>query len=530
MKIWREIAKWSVFTSCFTMTLATPLSAEDVKLRMKGGGFEISGELKAYNGTTYAILSNELGNLTIDANRFDCITPNCPTGPYTAPQSSSISAATISGETRIAGSNTIGNALMPAIIDAFAKRNGLKTQRVVGQNPLDLKIGLLDTSERPIATIDLARHGSSTSFRELEAHSAEIGMSSRRIKTEEVTKLGAAGLGDMLSPSNEHVIGLDGLVVIVSSNNPLVSVPQDKLAGIFAGTITDWAELGREPGKINVYAPTEDSGTYETFKLLVLDPGKLKLSPETKRTENHKEQSDWVAADKDGIGFVGIAYQRNAKALNIELTCGMIARPSVFSMKTEEYPLTRRLYLYTDGHPRSPLARAILDFALSNEAQPVVRGVDFIDQSPEGLAIDDQQARVAFALSSQNPDFSLPIMRRFLSDTKAAHRLSTTLRFQLNSTALDSKAQGDIRRLAAELKSDRNKGKQVMLLGFADALGSGPANESLSLARAQSVNSALRAVGYSGAIVAGYGEMSPVACNDTPESRNMNRRVEVWIR
>lgn len=110
------------------------------------------------------------------------------------------------------------------------------------------------------------------------------------------------------------------------------------------------------------------------------------------------------------------------------------------------------------------------------------------------------------------------------------HRLSTTLRFQLNSTALDSKAQGDIRRLAAELKSDRNKGKQVMLLGFADALGSGPANESLSLARAQSVNSALRAVGYSGAIVAGYGEMSPVACNDTPESRNMNRRVEVWIR
>ncbi|MCB1506394.1 MAG: OmpA family protein [Hyphomicrobiaceae bacterium] len=69
-----------------------------------------------------------------------------------------------------------------------------------------------------------------------------------------------------------------------------------------------------------------------------------------------------------------------------------------------------------------------------------------------------------------------------------------------------------------------------MLFGIADTLGSGPANERLSLARAQSVESALRAVGSTGAAVAGYGEMSPVACNDTPESRNLNQRVEFWIR
>jgi phosphate transport system substrate-binding protein len=28
----------------------------------------------------------------------------------------------------------------------------------------------------------------------------------------------------------------------------------------------------------------------------------------------------------------------------------------------------------------------------------------------------------------------------------------------------------------------------------------------------------------------GFGELSPVACNDTQEGKAINRRVEVWIR
>lgn len=519
-------------TAIMSLSLAwtSPAFAEEVQLRMKGGGFEITGELKAFDGARYTITSDALGDLTIDASRFDCVSPSCPRGPVRADDGSNLAPAEIRGVTRIAGSNTIGNALMPAMITEFVRRNGFKAVSIVGQNPLDLKMRILDSTDQEVASLDLARHGSSTSFRELEARTAEVGMSSRRVTAEEVAKLSAAGLGNMLSPANEHVLGLDGLVVIASPSNPIASLPQDKLAAIFAGTIRDWSELGRAPGKINVYAPDKDSGTFETFNLLVLKPAALALSPEAKRTENHKEQSDWVAGDDNGIGFVGIAYQGNAKALNIELACGMVAKPSVFSMKTEEYPLTRRLYLYTASRPKSPLARGILDFALSAEAQDVVRNVDFIDQKPEGVSISDQQARVAFTVTSDNPEFSLPVVRRFLEDTRNATRLSTTLRFELGSATLDTKAQADIRRLAQILRGEAYVGKRVMLLGFADAIGPGEANLRLSVARASSVQSALAVAGFVGATVAGYGEMSPVACNDTPESRNKNRRVEVWIK
>lgn len=523
--------KWfnaTLLASFLAATAVTPVEAAEVRLQLKGGGFEITGELEAYDGEKYVVTSPVFGRMTIDGRRFDCLGDNCPSGPvraavprFTGP---------VSGDIVIAGSNTIGNALMPALIETFAERSGLEATRVVGNDPLELTFQLNNSNGQQVASVRLLRFGSSTSFKELEARKTEIGMSSRRIKQGEVAKLAVAGLGNMLQPTYEHVLGLDGLMVIVGPDNAAVSLSIESVAKIFAGEITDWGQLGLPAGPINVYAPAEDSGTYDTFKNLVLKPRNLKLTPNAKRTENHAQQSDWVAADPQGIGFVGIAYLRNSKALNIQSPCGLITRPTRFAMKTEEYPLTRRLYLYTPGTPKAPLARQILDFALSNEAQEVVADNDFIDQRPETLGFKGQAARIAYALNAEAEDFDIQAMRSLITDISQAERLTTTLRFQVGSFALDSKSEQDLQRLAGLLKEPEFKDKQVLLLGFADAVGSYEPNLRLSERRAQTVAEALRSQGYEGAITKGYSELAPVACNDTPENRGFNRRVEVWLK
>ncbi|MDX2290561.1 MAG: phosphate ABC transporter substrate-binding/OmpA family protein [Hyphomicrobiaceae bacterium] len=500
--------------------------AEEIRLQLKGGGFEMTGELKSFDGKRYLIVSPVFGQLTIETERFDCISPNCPTAPVALQPPAGVA----SGQVAIAGSNTIGNALMPALIEAYAEAAGLQATKVVGANPLDMDVKLKSRDGRDVATAKLARHGSSTAFDALEKGVAEIGMSSRRIKTDEVQRLRAAGLGDMTAPTHEHIIGLDGLTIIVGPDNPAVSISIENAAKVFSGQITDWAEVGLPPGPITVYAPQDANGTFETFNLLVLAPRKLKLTATAKRTENHAEQSDWVAADPLGIGFVGVAYQRNAKSLNIEAACGLITRPTKFSMKTEEYPLSRRLYLYTAGTPKTPLARSLLEFALSEKAQPVVAAADFIDQKPETLNFRDQGARIAYALNAQTEDFDLASMRTLITDISKAERLSTTLRFEIGSSNLDNKAQQDIRLLASLMQTPAYKGRELMLLGFADAIGSYEANLRLSVQRSRAVEGALRAAGFGGALVKGYSELAPVACNDTPEQRNFNRRVEVWLR
>lgn len=72
---------------------------------------------------------------------------------------------------------------------------------------------------------------------------------------------------------------------------------------------------------------------------------------------------------------------------------------------------------------------------------------------------------------------------------------------------------------------------RIEVQGHTDSVGSNEDNLRLSQLRAQSVSSALLSRGVaSGRInTVGYGESMPVASNDTPAGREMNRRVEIKI-
>ena len=64
-------AGFAAVASCLAMVASTSASAEQVTLRVKGGGFEVSGELKSFDGARYVIDTPVLGRMTLDAARFD---------------------------------------------------------------------------------------------------------------------------------------------------------------------------------------------------------------------------------------------------------------------------------------------------------------------------------------------------------------------------------------------------------------------------------------------------------------------------
>ena len=73
--------------------------------------------------------------------------------------------------------------------------------------------------------------------------------------------------------------------------------------------------------------------------------------------------------------------------------------------------------------------------------------------------------------------------------------------------------------------------RRIMVEGFTDSTGDETYNLGLSERRALSVRQALldRGVEYARIEFKGYGEDFPVATNDTPAGRQMNRRVEIII-
>jgi phosphate transport system substrate-binding protein len=513
--------------------------APEVTLRIKGGGFELKGRLRSFDGARYVIDNKVFGTMTLDAANMECIGLGCPSAPAVAAAPNLVVRPPPQGAgsslVGIHGSNVVGWELMPALIRGYAARVGANTSVLAGTNPLEERYKLIGGNGGQIGIFDLKRYGTHTAFTALEDGSAQIGMASRPINDEEAARLARAGTPNVRSPQHEHVLGLDGLLIIVSQDNPAVSLSIENIAKIFSGRLTDWSQVGLPAGKINIYSVSRQSGTFSTFNALVLQPRNLALAPSAQLLLSNAEVSDAVAADPNGIGLASFAFLRNAKGLNIESSCGLITRPSVFTVKTEEYPLTRRLYLYTVNRPADQHVQGFLNYALSKEAQPVIADANFVDQSPDSLGFDDQGGRIAYALNASNEDFDIVQMRQLIADMNGARRLSITFRFKIGSFELDTKARADVDRLAELMRSPELRGKRTLLLGFADAVGPYQANSTLSLRRATQVRDTLLAVAkgtLNPAFVVhkGFSELAPVACNDQLEGRNLNRRVEVWVR
>jgi phosphate transport system substrate-binding protein len=164
------------------------------------------------------------------------------------------------GRLGIHGSNTIGARLMPSIVEAYAASIGASVLRRAGDDPEQVELQLTSQAGAPLAVVDIRSHGSGTGVPGLIGGKATIGMLSRPINEKEADALAKAGWPDLRNPAFERVLALDGVLVLVAPDNPLASLTMEQIAGIFAGTISDWGAVGGRPGRINIYARDNKSG------------------------------------------------------------------------------------------------------------------------------------------------------------------------------------------------------------------------------------------------------------------------------
>ena len=410
---------------------------------------------------------------------------------------------------RLSGSNTIGESLAPALAQEFLKQQGATDVKTIpGDRDDEVFVRGILPGDRAPKAIQIHAHGSATAFEDLANGQADIGMASRKIKSEEAMQL--AGLGDMASPECEHIVGLDGIAVIVSRANRVRTLSKDQIAQIFEGTVGNWLQVGGLDGAIHLYARDDKSGTYDTFRTLVLDNAALAAS--AKRVEDSRKLSDAVAQDPNGIGFVGLTYVQETEALAVYENGAAALLPTPFTVATEDYALSRRLFLYTAAQPRQELTRRFVDFALSGVGQNIVAEVGFVGQNVSAAAAAASSAAV-------------PADYRRL--TSGYDRLSLDFRFREGSSQLDNKAVADLSRVVTFVTDLHYSGDDLVLLGFND---SKEAAQNLSKARADAVAQQFEQRGVKAATVMGLGSQIAVAANDTPEGRQRNRRVEIWLK
>jgi phosphate transport system substrate-binding protein len=411
---------------------------------------------------------------------------------------------------RLRGSSTIGATLAPQLALAFLTQAGSR----------DAKI---DDSERPhnratvkghaggqLVTFVIDYPGSKAAFECLGTKSCEIGMASRPVTAEEAQSLSA--IGDVTSPAAEHVVAMDGIAVVVNRANRIEKLSVEQIGDIFGGGITDWSQIGGSAGPIHRYIRDKRSGTYETFVQLAMH-GKDIPTTNAKVLDDNGDLSDAVAADEGGIGFAGLPYVRGSKAIAVQDGDAVALSPTSFTVSTEDYAFSRRLFFYTPEHPSQGLTSKFVDYALSDEGQKVVARAGFVS-----LAID---------MASPPQPANAP--DAYTSVVSGAHRLSFNFRFRAGTSAVDGKATQDLARLARYLRATSSHG-EVSLFGFADNQGAEARNIEISQQRAKSVADVLKQGGIESKNVIGFGSALAIAPNTTAEGRNKNRRVEIWLK
>lgn len=513
----------AIFAALLFFLMPLAAAAQDVTLTSRDGGVEISGTLLGFDGEFYRV-ETIYGELTVDGSGVTCEGPGCP------------NLLDFVAEVDFSGSSTIAEVLMPALLEGFALRNGFGVQRI------NLNDTLVDyvLSDRQFQKT-LARFGfrittTDEGFADLLADEADVVLALREIRPDERARAREAGMGDMTDRNRSRVLALDAMVPIVAPGNPVKAISMTDLAAAFSGEITNWSQLGGPDAPIILHLPDAGSGLSQAVEDRLLRPVGLELPEEVKRHRVSSALSRAVTTDPFALGLVSYAEVGNARMLTLTGPCGFTLEATRRTIKTEDYPLTSPMFLYMPARRLPKVARDFLAYLRGPAAQIVIRRVGFVDQAPEEISINRQGNRFANAIAAAGPEVTLDEIQRMVSTLRPMVRLTTSFRFEAGSTRLDAQSRSNVEQLARSIEAGVYDARLLSFVGFSDGEGPAPANLEIARRRATGVRDAVLAAAETAnpervtMNIEAYGEAMPMACDDSAWGRQVNRRVEVWLR
>ncbi|MGX9356109.1 phosphate ABC transporter substrate-binding/OmpA family protein [Roseobacteraceae bacterium S113] len=497
------------------------VAAQDVTFTSRDGSIEVEGNLLGFDGEFYRV-DTIYGELTLDASGVLCEGPGCP------------NLEDFVAQMRVSGAASVAEVLMPALIEAFASRNGLTARRITADATHFTYE--LENEARVVGRFAFRVTNTDEGFADLLADEADITMAAREIRRAEVQRARAAGLGDLTDVNRSRVVALDGLVAVTAAGHPVSALSTEQLSRIFAGEVTNWVALGGPDAPIELHLPASETGFAQAVEDELMRPVGRKLSQTIMRHATPRGVSEAVTRDFLGLGITTYSARGNARAITLSGPCGFSLSAARRTIKTEDYPLTAPLFLYLPARRLPKLARDFLAFTRSGPAQIVIRRAGFVDQAPEEVSINQQGDRFANAIAVSGAEVPLPELKRMVSRLSGQARLTTSFRFETGSARLDAQSRSNVQQLARALEAGQYDGRDMMFVGFSDGQGPAEPNRTIAARRAEAVMRAVSEAAETANLdrvrlsTEAFGEALPMACDDTAWGRSVNRRVEVWVR
>ena len=270
--------------------------------------------------------------------------------------------------------------------------------------PITSLVGEAFKEENPDVSVTVNGPGTGDGFKLFCAGETDISDASRPIKEEEAALCAEAGIDYVEIP-----VAFDALSVITNADNDGVDcLTLEDLYGLVGQESDDvdtWAKANdvtatsdQPDDELEIFAPGQESGTYDSFVELALkDLTEERLGEGTEKATrtfgglaDDNQIIEGIQSSDTSFGWVGFAFadQAEVKKLEIDSGKGCVA-PSAETVVDGTYPLARTLYIYvnTARAEEEPAVAAFVDYFLDN-------GTTYVEEA-DYIVLDDDTASTA---------------------------------------------------------------------------------------------------------------------------------------
>jgi len=230
--------------------------------------------------------------------------------------------------------------------------------------PMVAEMGKRFESLYPDARVEVQCGGSERGIKDLNDGKASIGMVSRV-------------LADAEKKLYAFPIARDGVSIIVHKSNPVTSLSNAQVVGIFTGLITNWNAVGGSDARISVLLREKQKSSTELF----FSYYKLKEEGITGTVfiGDNPVMIHALESRRNAIGYVssGHAESEAARGVPIRILPVNNVMPTRRNIITANYPISRPLMLVTVKLPTG-IAKEFIDFALSSSTVDIIEKYNYV--------------------------------------------------------------------------------------------------------------------------------------------------------
>lgn len=513
------------------------LFAEQVELRSTDGFISVDGEIVGYNGRMVSV-ETSVGRVSVPATEVICYGTGCldvienNDFGLTIAAFQDVVAQEQAAEVASGGADEFTVSFAAPVFDTIY-RSVVGAYAMTGQTTAAIDVSaagditLDDSAAAEVATLKIGAADTPAN--------ATVGTVA--LKGTQPAVYAATDDWALASGLSDQLLGVRAFAVIIAPGIEINGISMQELAGIYAGEITNWSDLGGpDLAILPLQLPVNSTLRAELIKV-VMDPAGKTIAGNVLTMADGISIASSVNQFAGSISIVGVEDAGNSITLPVSGSCDAPVALTTFNVISGDYPLIRPVMISFADMPSTSLTSDVFDFAASATAQRLISAEGFEDFSAQVQDEVEKNRRLNRLLGGSFDEAERLAAAQMFQRLFEAERLSPTMLGGTTSGIEGGWNRAMFETLARALADSDMNGREVMFVGFGSNANGSEQALAMSAQAAQDMEAAFAR--FAPSVIAsnaltlssqGFGNISPATCYESQAENANPTRVEVWLK